>query len=121
MLLTFLSRFVFDGDERVELEVQSETPTIVLHAKVSLRNDVVVLRLGLSCMWMVAFDYIIKRNQPIHPFIHDPLTTPLQELLIKSASFTAAEGEAIELVNMNQDLKLHTLTLTFAAPLPVGA
>lgn len=28
-------RFVFDGDERVELEVQKETPTIVLHAKAS--------------------------------------------------------------------------------------
>lgn len=43
-----------------------------------------------------------------------------QELLIKSANFMTAEGETIELVNMNNDLKLHTLTLTFAAPLPVG-
>lgn len=45
----YACRFVFDGDERVELEVQKETPTIVLHAKASkVECCRVLVRLGVG-------------------------------------------------------------------------
>lgn len=43
-----------------------------------------------------------------------------KELLIKSASYVTEAGETIEVVGMNNNLKLHTLTFTFASALPVG-
>lgn len=44
---------MFDGDERVELEVQKETPTIVLHAKASKEECCRVLFLvGAGKLWV---------------------------------------------------------------------
>ena len=68
-------RFVFDGDEKVEVSVVEQTSTITLHIK---------------------------------------------ELLIKGANFVASDGTTIETLSMSEDLKLHTLTFTFASPLPIG-
>jgi hypothetical protein len=56
-------RFVFDGDERVELEVQKGTNTIILHAKASSRLCVYVLWVHIHRIsyseWPLESDHLI--------------------------------------------------------------